>query len=128
VNIEAKQRILIAEDDPEMRSLLNDELQDAGYQVIQAADGAEAALRLAQEPFDLVITDLRMPKLGGLELLPLVQRSAGNIPVIVITAFGDRGALKEAVERGAACFLSKPLKMEELKSAVRLALERNGRL
>jgi DNA-binding NtrC family response regulator len=119
---------LIAEDDAEMRSLLHDELQEAGYQVTQAADGAEAALRLTHEPFDLVITDLRMPKLGGLELLPLVQRSAGAIPVIVITAFGDHGVLKEAYERGAAFFLSKPLKMEELKSAVRLALERNGRV
>ena len=119
-------RILVVEDDSEMRALLNDELSDEGYEVIQAGDAAEAAVRVSRESFDLVITDMKMPKLGGLELLPVVKEACPDLPVIVITAFADGPTLVEAYVKGAFCYISKPFKIMELKNEVRKALQKKG--
>lgn len=119
-------RILVVEDDPEMRALLSDELSDEGYGVIQAEDGAEAASKIGHEAFDLVITDMRMPKAGGLELLPIVRQTCPDIPVILITAFGDWPSLIEAYEKGAVDYINKPFKMRDLKNSVRKALQKKG--
>ena len=115
-------RILVVEDDPEMRALLTDELSDEGYAVTQAVDGADASLKVAHETFDLVITDMKMPNLGGLEFLPIVEKSCPGVPVLVITAFGDWPSFIEAYDKGAVDFISKPFKMLELKNAVKKAL------
>nr|NIN23433.1 response regulator [Candidatus Aminicenantes bacterium]NIN47137.1 response regulator [Candidatus Aminicenantes bacterium]NIN90061.1 response regulator [Candidatus Aminicenantes bacterium]NIT28559.1 response regulator [Candidatus Aminicenantes bacterium] len=93
-------RILVVEDDLEMRSLLADELSEDGYDVVQAGDGVEAVTKVANQRFDLVITDMRMPKMGGLELLPAVKKVSPDIPVIVISSFGDWQTSAEAKERG----------------------------
>jgi len=116
-------RILIVEDDAEMRSLLADELSEDGYDVFQAKDGSEASLMVVDEGFDLVVTDMKMPKMGGLELLSLVKGALPDIPVIVISAFGDNQAFGEAKERGSFRFMTKPFKMSEFKEAVRKGLE-----
>jgi DNA-binding NtrC family response regulator len=121
-----RSRILVVEDDSEMRSLLTDELSDEGYEVIQAEDGAEAALRVARESFDLVITDMRMPKIGGLALLPVVKEACPDVPVIVITAFADGPTRIEAYEKGAFSYMSKPFKIQDLKDAVSKALLKKG--
>jgi len=107
-----------------MRSLLADELSEDGYEVVEAKDGAEAALKVVQEAFDLVITDMKMPKMGGLELLPVVKEASPDIPVIIITAFGDWQTSVEATERGSFRYMTKPFKMPELKEAVKQALEK----
>ena len=116
-------RILIVEDDAEMRSLLADELSEDGYDVFQAKDGSEASLMVVDEGFDLVVTDMKMPKMGGLELLSLVKGAFPDIPVIVISAFGDNQAFGEAKERGSFGFMTKPFKMSEFKEAVSKGLE-----
>lgn len=120
-------RILVAEDDAEMRSLLADALRDDGYRVVEAVDGREAVMRLVEETFDVVITDLRMPHLGGFDVLEVARRAEGAPPVIVISAFGQWDALRESAERGAFRFLSKPLKISELRDAVNEALGGQGK-
>jgi DNA-binding NtrC family response regulator len=115
-------RILIVEDDSEMRGLLSDELIDEGYEVTQAIDGKDATEKLIKAKFDLVITDVVMPKMGGMDLLMDARKNHPSIPVIVITAFGDTCSAVQAHENGAAHYLYKPFKTKELKEAIRKAL------
>jgi len=119
-------RLLIAEDDPEMRDLLRKVLEKEGYQVSVAADGQEATTALSRIPFDLVVTDMLMPDDGGLELLQIIRETHPTLPVIIITAFGDWGSYSRALELGAAAFISKPLKMAELIGAIHSALAGRG--
>jgi DNA-binding NtrC family response regulator len=117
-------RILIVEDDFEMRGLLSDELIDEGYEVTQAVDGQDATEKLINMRFDLVITDVVMPKMGGMDLLTDMQNNHLSIPVIVITAFGDACSPVQAYKNGASHYLYKPFKTKELKEAVRKVLAR----
>ncbi len=120
----AAPRILVVEDDSEMRRLLVDELLEEGYLVSQAVDGEDAVLKLAHEEFDLVITDLIMPKVSGLDLLSEVGKTYPRVPAILITAFGDWSSLTQAYERGVCNFICKPFKIKDLKDAVRKALKK----
>jgi len=115
-------RILIVEDDDEMRKLLLDELADEGYEVSAASDGEDAIGKLAQDRFDLVITDLVMPRLDGFALLSHVKNSHPEMPVIMMTVFGDRSSLIESFQKGVINYLCKPFKAKCLKDAVRKAL------
>jgi DNA-binding response OmpR family regulator len=116
------EHLLIVEDDPEMLDLLRKVLEKDGYRISLAADGHEAARRLAADPADLVITDLIMPHRGGLDLLHSIRQTRPDIPVIIVTAFGDWHTYSQALELGVAAFLSKPLKLAELTAAVHAAL------
>jgi two-component system response regulator PilR (NtrC family) len=118
--------VLVVEDDGEMRALLADALSDEGYQVAQAEDGAQAASRMTQESFDLVITDMKMPRMGGLELLPVIRKTWPETPVIIITGFGDASTLADAYVKGAYSYISKPFSMQDLKSIARKALFKKG--
>lgn len=118
--------LLIVEDDPEMLDLLRKVLEKEGYRVSLAADSHEATAWLSKIPFDLVVTDMVMPDNGGLELLQDIRASQPALPVIIITAFGDWGTYSRALELGAAAFISKPLKMAELTTAIHTALAGRG--
>ncbi len=118
------QRILIIEDDDEVQALLKDEFSDEGCRVLQATNGVDAERLIKEGMFDLVITDLRFPKGNGLEMLPIVKRQNPEVPVIVITAFGERKARTEAVRRGADRFISKPFRIKDLKIAVQEVMEK----
>ncbi len=118
--------LLIVDDDPEMRDLLRKVLEKEGYRVSVAADGHEAAALAGGGRFDLVITDMLMPRDGGLELLDFLRRSHPGVPVIIVTAFGDWQSYSKALQLGAAAFISKPLKMAELVAAVHTALAKRG--
>jgi len=118
--------LLIVEDDPEMRELLRKVLQKEGYQVTVAGDRREAMLSLSRATFDLVVTDMLMPDDGGLELLRTIRQTQPTLPVIIITAFGDWGSYSQALEFGAAAFISKPLKMAELVATIQTALAGSG--
>jgi DNA-binding NtrC family response regulator len=120
------EHLLVVEDDQEMRDLLRKVLAKEGYRVSLAADGREALVELARSPFDLVVTDMLMPHSGGLELLEATHRSHPNLPVIIVTAFGDWGTYSRALALGAAAFISKPLRMSELIAAVHTALAGRG--
>jgi DNA-binding NtrC family response regulator len=118
--------LLIVEDDSEMRDLLRKVLEKDGYQVSVAADGHEAIALLTCGHFDLVVTDMLMPYDGGLELLEFIRATQPMLPVIIITAFGDWQSYSRALELGAVAFISKPLRMAELASAIHEALEGHG--
>ncbi len=114
--------ILVVEDDSEMRALLVDELTDAGYRVCPAGDGAEAADRLAEEAFDLIITDMKMPRMDGFDLLAILKERGLSLPVIAISAFFEEGPGADVLRARTLTRLSKPLRMDELKSVVKAAL------
>ncbi len=118
--------LLIVEDDPEMRDLLRKVLEKEAYVISLAADGHEAVDLLSQDHFDLVVTDMLMPHDGGLKLLETLHSTQPDLPVIIITAFGDWQSYSQALELGAAAFISKPLKMAELVAAIHAALPGRG--
>ena len=115
-------RVLVVDDDAEMRALLVSELRREGYQVVDAADGAEATLACCRSEFDIILMDKNMPGPSGLELLPGFRRSYPHAQIIMMSAFGDLSSFVEAAEKGAADFLFKPFRIEAMKAVVRKAL------
>jgi DNA-binding NtrC family response regulator len=109
-----------------MRDLLRKVLEKEGYRISVAGDGGEASSRIAREDFDLIVTDMLMPSVGGIELLEAIRRSHPALPVIIVTAFGDWDSYSRALALGAAAFISKPLRMSELTTAVHAALAKRG--
>jgi DNA-binding response OmpR family regulator len=116
--------ILVADDDPGMRSLMSDELKEEGYRVIQVSDGLEVLECLTQFRPDLIITDLRMPE-GGMSYIARLKATAPQTPVILMTAFGDKATESLAYKWGASAYFNKPVRMGELKEAVRKLLDNN---
>jgi two-component system, NtrC family, response regulator AtoC len=115
-------KILIADDEKNMRWILEKNLKDEGFGVIEAADGEEAfELFLDQEP-DMVILDYRMPGIDGIEVLKRIKTINEKVPVIMVTAHGSTDAAVEAMKLGAIDYISKPFEMEELKMAIKKAL------
>ena len=102
-------RILVADDEPGLRAFAAEALQDDGHVVAQAADGADAARQLARESFDLLITDLKMPRLDGMALLRQLRVEQPELEVIMLTAFGTVDSAVEAMKLGAFDYLQKPL-------------------
>ena len=115
-------RVLLVDDDAEMRSLLTDVLQDEGFEVLQASNGAEALIILHREAFSAIVLDKNMPGLSGMELLPGLRIICPQTPVILITAFGDERTAEEAEERGGAGVLFKPFHMDDLCTMLQHAL------
>jgi DNA-binding response OmpR family regulator len=110
-----KKRILIIEDDEEMRALLKDMIEEEGYITDSANNGSDAFRKLAKESFDLIITDVRMPGLTGLDILPGMKKLQPNAPIIVITAFGSEVIQRRSFERGASAYLEKPIHFHKLR-------------
>ncbi|MDO3376803.1 sigma-54-dependent transcriptional regulator [Geoalkalibacter halelectricus] len=119
-------RVLIVDDESAMRHMLRLLLERAGYVVGEAADGRQALERLDQEPCDIVLCDLRMPELGGLDLLAEARRR--NLPqtFIMMTAYGSIETALDCMKRGAYDYLSKPFKPDEVVLTLRKAEERLG--
>ncbi len=121
---EPRVRVLVAEDDRVARDLLCEILRGEGFNVEAVDDGAGAIERAAAERYDLVVSDVRMERSGGLDVLKAFTDKAPGTPVILITAFGDVTGAMEAIQRGAYDYVSKPFNIEELKLTVTRALER----
>ena len=117
-------RILVVDDEPGMRKSLALALRREHYHVIETGSVAEAVGRLKREPYDLIVTDLMMEPLNGFDLLTLVTHHHPGCPVIMITAFGGPEVRAEALRRGAADFLDKPLQLPELLLRVQAILTR----
>jgi CheY-like chemotaxis protein len=121
-------RILLAEDDPEMRALVSGDLRRAGYGVVECADGAALLRRLestsAKEGLgvELVIADLRMPELTGLEVLERLRGVDPFTPYILVTAFGSEETRRAAGRLGAATVLDKPFETRALLHVVEEAI------
>ena len=111
--------ILLVEDDPDVRAVLRDALEEAGHQVDAVVDGAVAMQRLGAAVFDLVITDLRLPKVDGLTLFRRARELAPGTDVILMTSFGAVSDAVAAVKEGAYDYLTKPFEVEDLNARVR---------
>jgi len=115
-------RILVADDEPSIRWLLERVLRQADYAVVVAEDGAAALARATAEPFDLAFLDVRMPGLDGLEVLSRLKAVAPDTAVIVMTAHGSVRAAVEAMQRGAYDYLTKPFDNDEVRLLAERAL------
>jgi DNA-binding NtrC family response regulator len=116
-------RLLIVDDDPEMTRLIQVELGRLEFDVIATNSGAEGLQALRDHPVDVVVTDLRMPDLDGMEVLRAAADHRPEAKVIMITAFGSIASAIEAMRAGAFDYLSKPFELDELVLAVEKALE-----
>ena len=118
----SQKTILLADDDENLRRVLEFQLSEAGYQVSTAANGARALELFTENDFDSVITDLRMPKLSGLEFLEKIKAVNSEIPVIVITAFGEVETAVAAMKAGAYDYINKPFNRDEILLTLERAL------
>jgi type IV pilus assembly protein PilB len=119
-------KILVVEDDPAMRGLLSDMLTSEEYQVVTASDGREARSQIYRETPDLILTDLHMPEMDGLELLEKIRGdlSTRHIPVLFLTGVQSADAEVQAYDLGADDYISKPVDQRMLLSRVRRSLFR----
>jgi putative nucleotidyltransferase with HDIG domain len=120
-------RILVIDDDAVIRDLMTEILEGAGHEIVAAATGAEAAGRLTDADIDLVVSDIVMPDLSGLELLEAVRLHRPSLPVVLVTGADTYENLTEALTRGADGLVSKPFTHAALRDAIGKALERAGR-
>src|SRR5437764_298415 len=118
--------LLIADDDPAVRQSLERTLTREGYQVVLAPDGQAALERLQAGGIDLVLSDLKMPGLNGLELLTRAKAAVPDVDFVMLTAFGTVEEAVKAMKDGATDFLTKPFQRAQLMKVVRQALERRA--
>jgi two-component system NtrC family response regulator len=119
-------KILIIDDDTSLRRVVEYNLQEAGYQVLPAASGEEGLCLFAEEAPALVITDMKMPGMDGMQLLKAVKERSPETLVIVITAFGTVDVAVEAMKAGAYDYITKPFNRDELRLTVAKALQFRG--
>jgi two-component system KDP operon response regulator KdpE len=122
-NQDAKQNILVVDDEPQITRVLKTTLSSQGYGIRTAADGEQALHEMKGWSPDLVITDLRMPKMDGLQLCRAI-RAKCRIPIIVLSVKGEETIKVEALDAGADDYITKPFNVNELLARVRAALRR----
>ncbi len=116
-----KKRVLVVEDEEKLRRVIELQLTSAGFEVDKAAT-AEEGIKVVDRA-DLVLTDLRLPHMDGLELLALIRRQNAQVPVVVMTAYGSIETAVESMKAGATDFLLKPFSLDHLMQVVQKALE-----
>jgi two-component system response regulator HydG len=114
--------ILVADDEKAHRLMLRAHLEREGFDVVEASDGQDAIAKVAERIVDLVLMDIRMPVIDGMEALAKIKKLNPAVPVIIMTAYGSIGSAVEALKSGAEDYLSKPLDMDELIFKVNKAL------
>jgi DNA-binding response OmpR family regulator len=120
-------RILLVDDEHAVQTLLSYPLRKDGYDVTAAHDGQEALMRFSEQRFDLVILDLMLPKLDGIEVCRRM-RSRSQVPIIMLTAKGDEIDKVVGLEMGADDYITKPFSLREFRSRVKAALRRSRML
>ena len=120
----ANEHILLVDDEDGMRRLLSRVLSREGYETTAVSNGAEALRHVANDRFDLVVTDIKMPEMDGLELLRELKEFEPSLPIIVITAYGTVENAVEALRAGAYDYIAKPFETDEIKLTVAKVLER----
>jgi DNA-binding NtrC family response regulator len=116
-------RVLVVDDDATIRVALRDALTSAGFQVNLAEGATEALAQISHAPPDVVVSDVRMPDVSGLELLQLLRARVPDLAVILMTAFDDMPTVVEAMKHGAVEFLVKPLDLDDLQRTLERVLE-----
>jgi putative two-component system response regulator len=120
-------KILVIDDDAVVREVIGEMLAVAGYEVVAAANAAEALELFMDERIGLVVTDIVMPDVSGLELLEAMRLHRPSLPIVLVTGANTRDNLSEALSRGADGLIAKPFTRTELQEAVETALDRAGR-
>jgi two-component system, NtrC family, response regulator HydG len=118
-----KNHILVVDDDPSHRTMLKTLLSGWGYAVTEADDGSAAVQQVREQPFDLVLMDVRMIKVSGLQALPEIKGFNPAIPVIIMTAYSSVETAVEALKAGAYDYLTKPLDFDELRISMERAMD-----
>lgn len=118
------EKILVVDDEQSLREVLSIMLKRTGYAVTSVADGEEAIELLSKDIFDLVITDLRMPKIDGMEVLKAAKSASPETVVLIITGFASADSGVEAMKQGAYDYLTKPFQVDEVQMIIRNALEK----
>jgi DNA-binding response OmpR family regulator len=118
-------RILLVDDEQPIQTLLSFPLQRDGYEVVQASDGREALSRFSEQQFDLVVLDVMLPRMDGLEVCRRL-RARSSVPIIMLTAKSEEIDKVLGLELGADDYITKPFSMREFRSRVKAALRRSG--
>jgi DNA-binding response OmpR family regulator len=118
--------ILIVDDEPNVRLVFRTTLESAGYEVAEVEDGDTAIAALETAPADVVLLDLQMPRIGGMEVLRRLRESGNDVPVVIVTAHGSIPDAVEAMRLGAIDFLAKPLSPERLRRVVAEVIRRHS--
>jgi two-component system OmpR family response regulator len=119
-------RILVVDDEPGVRELICDALHMSDFQTLQAVDGLAALSAIRRDRFDLMILDINMPKLDGLELLEKIRKDGMEIPALMLSARGDKVDISQGLKQGADDYMTKPFSIEELVLRVRAILRRTS--
>jgi DNA-binding response OmpR family regulator len=119
-------RILLVDDEQPIQTLLSFPLQRDGYEVVQASDGREALARFSEQQFDLVVLDLMLPRMDGLEVCKRLRANGSTVPIIMLTAKSEEIDKVLGLELGADDYITKPFSMREFRSRVKAALRRSG--
>jgi DNA-binding response OmpR family regulator len=119
-------RILLVDDEPPIQTLLSFPLERDGYEVVAAADGREALARYGEQIFDLVVLDVMLPRMDGLEVCRRLRAKGETVPIIMLTAKSEEIDKVLGLELGADDYITKPFSMREFRSRVKAALRRSG--
>jgi CheY-like chemotaxis protein len=111
-------KVLVVDDEEDIREVIQDRLEAYGFTVIAAGTGLEALKKLSMEKFDGIFLDVKMPEMGGIEALEEIRKRDQKIPIIIITSSSTREAAIEAMAKGATEYVLKPFEWEELKAKI----------
>jgi DNA-binding NtrC family response regulator len=117
-----KSHILVVDDEDALRMVLSSELSSSGYEVTTAADGDEAITVVQNKKFDLVLLDIKMPKVDGFEVLKFIKKNFPTVKVIMLTGFADLKNAIESKKHGAEDFVSKPYDLVDLLTTIERVL------
>jgi two-component system OmpR family response regulator len=120
-------RVLLVEDDDDNRELMGEVLESAGYEVLAASSGAEGLRALSERSVDVVVTDVGMPGMGGLEVARAAKEIAPAVPVVVVTGYSERKDIADARGREVDAVLVKPIDPDALTEAVAGVVRGRGR-
>src|SRR6195256_196343 len=118
--------ILIIDDEKAIRKTLTEILSYEGYKIDEASDGEEGLKRFSEKAYDIVLCDIKMPKLDGIEFLEKAKEINGDVPVIMISGHGNIDTAVEAVKKGAFDYISKPPDLNRLLITIRNAMDKGS--
>ncbi|MFH0765044.1 MAG: response regulator [Calditrichota bacterium] len=117
-------KVLLIDDEEELVTTLAERLEWRGFSVHWATNGADAIQKLKISPYEIILLDLKMPGLGGLDLLKIIKRDYPDLPVIILTGHGSLDGGKPEVPEGVAAYLAKPINLDDLIARMKEAVER----
>src|SRR5579862_3667645 len=119
-------KILIIDDEADMRFAIRMLLERTGHTVVEAAEGEAALVRLAEGGIDLALLDMRLPGMDGIQILQKIREQRKDVPVIMVTGYGNVELVDQALQMGADHYLSKPFHNKELIDVVHFTLQKRG--